>query len=657
MAATAMKGGGATLPFELKVSFLLPSLSAAVFLSIKFLTMGINGILPRILPSAGQENYDLRSLRDGCIVLSGNKRKNVNQLAQPDLSNEQLASHSSQLDESAEQRPPSSWKRRKIRLAIDLHGWISRACHGNGAYLMDERHLSYHGRAMLKRERDEGVNADASADDTDGFTNHGNQAAADSMQAAPGTALTQAAMQQQYIQKVIHFIMQRVTYLQNECNIDVLLVLDGHTPPIKQSAVGERRDRKKKAVQERDSNASPVKHDAALHSNEESPDEATATIEREALSRISASKRAGSGIDPILRTLLHRHLLNELRSNRLPFLIAPYEADGQLAHLSNSNYVDGVITEDSDLICLGVQRLIYKLGGWNGSDDTNRSQRGLFGTLLRRRDLGSAAGIDLLDFSDVMLVVMFVSAGCDYCDSLMGIGIVTARDVVARAFFGRSEKSEPLLKRVLHDLYNRCHREARERLLPLHDEEKEGARMAYEKAFLGAIAMYRHALVFDPASSGDVIANDVSDDAKSNVSPEFLREEQLLMEYEPYRSLVMDKEALYQVVGKPREDNLARKMVRGLVDRDEANNAENADVNAKIAFAANSQEEVNFQPPTQSTTSTNNGNQPSSQEFAVDTSTATEPSTQEFSVVDRGTQLSKSSEKTLSSLSPDLLAS
>jgi hypothetical protein len=33
-----------------------------------------------------------------------------------------------------------------------------------------------------------------------------------------------------------------------------------------------------------------------------------------------------------------------------------------------------------------------------------------------------------------MLDVMFVAAGCDYCDSIRGIGVVTAQDVVKNAF-------------------------------------------------------------------------------------------------------------------------------------------------------------------------------------------------------------------------------
>lgn len=603
--------------------------------------MGVNGILPRILPSAGRENYDLRSLKDGLIALSAGENITSRKRKGP------------QTRQQSSKKPV--WLRRKIRVAIDLNGWISRACHGHGAYLMDERHLSYHGRAMLSKERLENNSV---------TFNVGNDLPATNNVENNHRKLPPAIHQQQqveYISKCINFLLQRITYLTSECNVQILLVLDGSTPPIKQTEVSDRRDKRRKAVEERDSEFSPQK----LQQQNGKEVEAIAT-EKQAFYRISASKRAGSGIDPKLRSMLHSRLLNELRSHSLPFLIAPYEADGQLAYLSNSRMVDAIITEDSDLICLGVERIIYKLGGWNGANETNRSTRVLMGTLLCRKDLGSARGIDLMDFSDVMVVVMFVSAGCDYCNSLKGIGIATARDIVARVFFSR-DADVPVLKRVLHELYQFCHKEERARFFPLEDEEKESARRAYERAFLGAVVMYRHPLVYDPFF-GDVIANDVSrvhieTSERVFVSATFLRDEELLMEYEPYRKLVMDREAIYEIVGRPREPHMAQNLARGSVDLlnlvnngSEEDPAELFDLLNGDALAGSSetfnlvhntqQEEVDFNQLLQGTTS------------CMSSNSVLQPLSQEFSVAGRGTQQSKSSsDKTQSSLSPDLLAS
>ena len=42
------------------------------------------------------------------------------------------------------------------------------------------------------------------------------------------------------------------------------------------------------------------------------------------------------------------------------YIVAPYEADSQLAYLSKNNLVDAVMTEDSDLFIFGAKNLIVK---------------------------------------------------------------------------------------------------------------------------------------------------------------------------------------------------------------------------------------------------------------------------------------------------------
>lgn len=42
-------------------------------------------------------------------------------------------------------------------------------------------------------------------------------------------------------------------------------------------------------------------------------------------------------------------------------MIAPYQADAQVAYLVKTNVVDFAITEDSDLIAYGCERIIFKL--------------------------------------------------------------------------------------------------------------------------------------------------------------------------------------------------------------------------------------------------------------------------------------------------------
>lgn len=42
-------------------------------------------------------------------------------------------------------------------------------------------------------------------------------------------------------------------------------------------------------------------------------------------------------------------------------IVSPYEADAQLGYLSQTGYVDVVISEDSDLLTFGCKKVLFKL--------------------------------------------------------------------------------------------------------------------------------------------------------------------------------------------------------------------------------------------------------------------------------------------------------
>jgi exonuclease-1 len=52
---------------------------------------------------------------------------------------------------------------------------------------------------------------------------------------------------------------------------------------------------------------------------------------------------------------------------KVEFLVAPYEADAQLAFLQLNGHVDAVITEDSDLMVFGCRETLYKFDREFGS--------------------------------------------------------------------------------------------------------------------------------------------------------------------------------------------------------------------------------------------------------------------------------------------------
>ena len=42
---------------------------------------------------------------------------------------------------------------------------------------------------------------------------------------------------------------------------------------------------------------------------------------------------------------------------KIQYIVAPFEADAELAYLSSSGHVDAVLTEDSDLLAYGCQKV------------------------------------------------------------------------------------------------------------------------------------------------------------------------------------------------------------------------------------------------------------------------------------------------------------
>jgi exonuclease-1 len=86
--------------------------------------------------------------------------------------------------------------------------------------------------------------------------------------------------------------------------------------------------------------------------------------------------------------------------------------------LEKIGLVDGIITEDSDLLVFGCRTVLFKL------DDVACTI-----TSISRSDFASVAtegGISLLGWSDVQFRAMAILSGCDYLPSISGIGLKTA---------------------------------------------------------------------------------------------------------------------------------------------------------------------------------------------------------------------------------------
>jgi exonuclease-1 len=90
-------------------------------------------------------------------------------------------------------------------------------------------------------------------------------------------------------------------------------------------------------------------------------------------------------------------LIKALRAEGVSYIVAPYEADAQMAYLEREGIVDGIITEDSDLVVFGCKNLLFKLGP-DGSC-----------VHVRREDLGAVKGLSLFGWGDKELRWMAVS--------------------------------------------------------------------------------------------------------------------------------------------------------------------------------------------------------------------------------------------------------
>lgn len=159
-------------------------------------------------------------------------------------------------------------------------------------------------------------------------------------------------------------------------------------------------------------------------------------------------------------------LFEKLRQKNIEFIVAPYEADAELAYLAYNRFVDMVITEDSDLLVYQCPLSVFKLDK-DGNCNVIRRER-----LLR---LLSSCSLNQKQFVEVCVL-----AGCDYLPSVPRMGIRTA--VKRMNLFGNGES-------VIAGL----------RADPKWDVPED-----YEKKFQEACTIFTTQRVFDPRTKTTV---------------------------------------------------------------------------------------------------------------------------------------------------------
>ncbi|KAL4936378.1 hypothetical protein BDV06DRAFT_205159 [Aspergillus oleicola] len=112
--------------------------------------------------------------------------------------------------------------------------------------------------------------------------------------------------------------------------------------------------------------------------------------------------------------LMARQLIEELKKLEVQYVVAPYEADAQLVYLEKHGLIDGIISEDSDLLVFGAKCLLSKLDQHGDLIEINRA------------DFTACREVSFVGWTDAEFRRMCILSGCDYLPNIARVGLKTA---------------------------------------------------------------------------------------------------------------------------------------------------------------------------------------------------------------------------------------
>ena len=115
-----------------------------------------------------------------------------------------------------------------------------------------------------------------------------------------------------------------------------------------------------------------------------------------------------------------RQLIDELKKTGIQYIVAPYEADAQMVYLERKGIIDGILSEDSDLLVFGAKCLLTKLDQYGNCIEINKA------------DFCACREISLTGWSDTEFRRMAILSGCDYLNSITNMGLKTAYRMVRK---------------------------------------------------------------------------------------------------------------------------------------------------------------------------------------------------------------------------------
>ncbi|XP_073783251.1 exonuclease 1 isoform X1 [Danio rerio] len=182
----------------------------------------------------------------------------------------------------------------------------------------------------------------------------------------------------QYVSYCMKFVDMLLSF-----GVKPILVFDGRNLPSKQEVEKSRRERRQ----------------ANLQKGKQLLREGKITEARECFTR-------SVNITP---SMAH-DVIRAARTRGVDCVVAPYEADAQLAFLNKSDIAQAVITEDSDLLAFGCKKVILKMDKQGNGLEIEQCHLG------RCKSLGNI-------FTEEKFRYMCILSGCDYLQSLYGIGL------------------------------------------------------------------------------------------------------------------------------------------------------------------------------------------------------------------------------------------
>ncbi|NXA12738.1 EXO1 Exonuclease, partial [Sapayoa aenigma] len=183
----------------------------------------------------------------------------------------------------------------------------------------------------------------------------------------------------------VAFCMKLVDMLLS-FGIKPILVFDGCTLPSKKEVEKARRERRQ---------ASLLKGKQLLQEG-----------------RLSEARECFGRSVNVTHAMAHE-VIKAARARGVDCIVAPYEADAQLAYLNKSGMVQAIITEDSDLLAFGCKKVFLKIDKFGNGLEIDQARLG------NCKQLGNV-------FTEEKFRYMCILSGCDYLSSIHGIGLAKA---------------------------------------------------------------------------------------------------------------------------------------------------------------------------------------------------------------------------------------